>query len=357
MDMMDNAKRVAHMPTATIIEAGIRFKIGLKLPTRVHDEALKKTRPSSGHAGRVWALALMPNGLLASGGSDNYIKLWDINRRDQVNELGGHSGCVRSLVVLHNGLLASAGDDNTIRLWDVVKFREVGELPGLSGSIWALAVLSDGRIASAAGSILGWEPSLIQFWDPATRAETHQVHTGSALSLAVLPDGRLASGGGSMFVETSLNDLWDQSYNHASSGQVSGATNCLIQLWNPESGDLVDEFRGHTGPVNVLLTLPDGRLVSGADDHSIRLWKLGTGAENGVLAGHCDAIRALAMRSDGRLASCGDDHTVRIWDTTNCSEICRLELDAAVLSLAALPNGQFVAGDRLGRIHWLELIE
>jgi hypothetical protein len=39
MDMMDNAKRVAHMPTATIIEAGIRFKIGLKLPTRVHDEA------------------------------------------------------------------------------------------------------------------------------------------------------------------------------------------------------------------------------------------------------------------------------------------------------------------------------
>jgi hypothetical protein len=40
MDMMDNAKRVAHMPTATIIEAGIRFKIGLKLPTRVHDEAL-----------------------------------------------------------------------------------------------------------------------------------------------------------------------------------------------------------------------------------------------------------------------------------------------------------------------------
>jgi hypothetical protein len=40
MDMMDNAKRVAHMPTATIIEAGIRFKIGLKLPTRVHDEAI-----------------------------------------------------------------------------------------------------------------------------------------------------------------------------------------------------------------------------------------------------------------------------------------------------------------------------
>jgi hypothetical protein len=43
MDMMDNAKRVAHMPTATIIEAGIRFKIGLKLPTRGHDEAFKKT--------------------------------------------------------------------------------------------------------------------------------------------------------------------------------------------------------------------------------------------------------------------------------------------------------------------------
>src|ERR1700732_4467241 len=40
MDMMDNAKRVAHMPTATIVEAGIGFKVGLKLPTRVHDEAI-----------------------------------------------------------------------------------------------------------------------------------------------------------------------------------------------------------------------------------------------------------------------------------------------------------------------------
>jgi hypothetical protein len=46
MDMMDNAKRVAHMPTATIIEAGIRFKIGLKLPTRVHDEAEKEAHVS-----------------------------------------------------------------------------------------------------------------------------------------------------------------------------------------------------------------------------------------------------------------------------------------------------------------------
>src|ERR1700738_3276991 len=42
MDMMDNAKRVAHMPTATIVEAGIGFKVGLKLPTRVHDEAKKR---------------------------------------------------------------------------------------------------------------------------------------------------------------------------------------------------------------------------------------------------------------------------------------------------------------------------
>jgi hypothetical protein len=36
-------KRVAHMPTATTTEAASRFTIGLKAPTRLRDEANKKT--------------------------------------------------------------------------------------------------------------------------------------------------------------------------------------------------------------------------------------------------------------------------------------------------------------------------
>ena len=57
------------------------------------------------------------------------------------------------------------------------------------------------------------------------------------------------------------------------------------------------------------------------------------------------------------------DRIVRVWDiepgkgTCGARELTRLEIDAEVLCLAALPTGHLVAGDALGRLHWLEFLE
>jgi hypothetical protein len=75
MDMMDNAKRVAHMPTATIIEAGIRFKIGLKLPTRVHDEA-KFIAPHRGYLFIVPDLDAVDRGGKLPPKADVYVRAY-----------------------------------------------------------------------------------------------------------------------------------------------------------------------------------------------------------------------------------------------------------------------------------------
>jgi WD40 repeat protein len=66
----------------------------------------------------VNALAVLPDGRLASGSSDNTINLWDPATGQLTATLEGHSGSVNTLTVLPDGRLASGANDHTIKLWD-----------------------------------------------------------------------------------------------------------------------------------------------------------------------------------------------------------------------------------------------
>ena len=58
--------------------------------------------------------------LLASGGGDNTIKLWDVDAQQEIAALRGHTDSVRSVAFSPDGaLLASGSFDHTILLWDV----------------------------------------------------------------------------------------------------------------------------------------------------------------------------------------------------------------------------------------------
>ena len=63
---------------------------------------------------------MTPDGrLLASGGTDGSIGLWQLPGRLQLARLEGHSGAVYTVALSADGqLLASAGVDGIVRLWD-----------------------------------------------------------------------------------------------------------------------------------------------------------------------------------------------------------------------------------------------
>ena len=122
------------------------------------------------------------------------------------------------------------------------------------------------------------------------------------------------------------------------------------------NGTETARLEGHSGGVSALCVLQDGRLASGSNDNTIRLWDLTTGGQVICLEGHLHVVRALCALPDGRLASGAGDKTVRLWDLPTGVEIARLETDAAVQCLIILSAACFVAGDDLGRLHWLQLV-
>jgi len=268
-----------------------------------------------GHTRAVAALAVLPDGRLASGSWDDTIKLWNLASGRVETTLKGHTQKVAALAVLPDGRLASGSWDDTTKLWNLGNGQIETTLEGHTVAIATLAVLPDGRLASSSQ-----DASTIRLWNPTSRQVegTIKGHTRAVAALAVLPDGRLASGS------------WDDT----------------IKLWNLASGQVEATLEGHTNAVTALAVLPNGRLASGSWDDTIKLWNLATGQVEATLEDQTDAIAAMTALPDGRLATGSRDATtIKLWNLASKKVEATLEGHAgAVAALAVLPDGRLASG-------------
>jgi WD40 repeat protein len=298
---------------------------------QVIDTATGKERfPHGGHDAPLLAVAVSPNGrVVASGGEDQVVKLWDLPTRQVLRSLKRHTAAVWGLTFSPDGrALASGSRDGTIVLWDVAAGTEVHTLRGDADSFSRIQFSPDGRLLAAGG-----QGGLVHIWDASTGKARDPLpgHLGVVRCVAFSPDGQwLASGGEDRTVL--LHPLGKESLQKFSTPSAIHDV-----AFSPEGRTLAA-----AGAAQV--PLGDARRAPKATLH---LWDLETRKEM-TLEGHTGSINGLAFSTAGSLlATCAEDGTIRLWDYS--AETPRVHVlgpgpfGGSVRAVTFTPDGRYLA--------------
>lgn len=315
-----------------------------------------------GHLGSIWSVDFSPfGGLLASGGADRSVRIWDVAHAVELSCNYWHTHELRCVCFNEEGtLLLTASCDKTCRTHAV--FLDTASIVGpemeAPSPVHSLQLLDDVKIViGAQGSVsvfeieslhclfrhvpsarvaitAGFAPPLqledapFQFYfgsvDGVLRvAEQNHVDTSGTSLIAMLSD------------HTSAVTALDASPN----GEiiVSGSGDCQLKLWRVTEDEdpfaqtdrthtfaaLIRTIKGHKAPITRVRIAKSGKFVlSASADKTIRLTSLRDGRVKKIFAGHKAVVNDIQISTDEQmLVSASADRTIRVWELRTAEEI------------------------------------
>ncbi|KAI8970195.1 WD40-repeat-containing domain protein [Mycotypha africana] len=229
---------------------------------------------------------------LASGSSDEIIRLYDVKKRKEYGSLGGHHSGDITDIKFHGKYMLSASEDHTINLWRTKDWEFLKTLKGHKGKINSLAIHPTGKIALSVGS-----DRLAIVWN---------LMTGRKASVNKLDK------------EEPMIVLWNTEGN-----QYAVMFDRKIQIYNVSDAQVAVTI-SHRSRFNTMKFFHSKAtnkdyIVTGSEDKYLRLWDLSTEEGKCIkeIQGHklrVKAISVLELEEKTLLFSVSSDGVVKCWD-------------------------------------------
>ena len=305
---------VQFSPDGTLL--AIATDIGILLyGTKTYD----KPEILIGHTGPIWGIAFRPDGkVLASGGSDKTVRLWDVNTRQHIRTFGIDLYHETNIVFSPDGkMLASGGGSDerysNVYLWDADTGKSLRTFSGHTGAVYDVAFSPDGKVlASANGGLT------VRLWNVSTgqqirtlteqiRIETPSGHVRRCWSVAFSPDGNmLVSAGG--FRNTV--GMWD--VNTGQQIRLLTINDYLKQQLTAVNGIVPSFIVG-----SEVAFSPDGNTIACTGPASVHLWDTDSGQYHRILYNEQDSpigASDVAFSPDGSTIAYTGWQGVQVWD-------------------------------------------
>lgn len=287
------------------------------------------------HVGPVSCLEYSPNNeLLASGGADSFIRVWDFNNQICKGTLKGAQGVI-GVLRWHprEQVVVGAGDDATIYAWNLETREIVKTFPGHISKVTAISFTNDGKffVSSSRDKVL-----ILWDFEKGKQIRTVPVYEGIECAMVLphhmqLPNGVKLTDESKVYVacagEEGIVKVWQMN----DSKMLFKQEKSLISKASVEGGLAITQMLHNAQLQQIALV---------SFDHNIIVHDLSTFACRKQLIGFTDEILDLALmgRKDQYLAMATNSNDIKVYDTLTMNSIILKGHSEIVLALAAYKN-------------------
>ncbi|MDJ0696226.1 WD40 repeat domain-containing protein [Mastigocoleus sp. MO_188.B34] len=280
--------------------------------------------------GSIFSVAFSPDQkILATGGMDGQIRLWDIADGRQILAWQAHGDWIRCVAFSPDGnLIASCGNDRAVKIWDSQTAKCLKIFRGHTDWVWSVYFVWGKRLVVSASS-----DRTAKIWslDLGACVYTFQEPDREVWSVAFSNDGKTLATGSADSVK--LWNIWTNqclktfdenskrirtlAFSPDCKTLVGSSDNQSIKTWDVKTGECLQSVKtAPTGAIWAVKFSPGGDTVISCGTDKIQLWNLESWEPQITLHEPHHRIRSLAYSPDKKIIAVGsDDQLVRLWDT------------------------------------------